>query len=385
MGILNFSMQRVRGSIKIQNTFINQLTALYTGTLILFNDTKGIRHRNNRPKGDLPSKNDTETMIHNARQVADQLMNKSEVIGITLSGGLSRGYGDELSDIDITIYLDEYAYLAWTRGEGPVPQGDAVLSGKHFDITFTTLGREKAEDWNITKKWDSSYQSILYDPTGVVSDLLDEKDIFSASEKRRITMLAYLDCAYHGDIALRQWCMRGDPISANHALNRGISALSTLLFIANEEYPPYDKWLINHSYSLARKPRKWRSRLESILIVREITIKEAERRRLEFMKLYSEIWAMIVGSRYSKIGLIELEELEKIKFVTEKKPTLEEFSSLYEESSLSHEILFRLTRREKEGDLERIVFDRVKFEQERKRGFPEFLDWNREILKQLMK
>lgn len=43
------------------------------------------------------------------------------VLGITLNGGLSRGYADELSEIDLVFYLESSPYELWNSGQSPIP------------------------------------------------------------------------------------------------------------------------------------------------------------------------------------------------------------------------------------------------------------------------
>src|SRR5690242_3506549 len=49
------------------------------------------------------------------------------VIGITLSGGLSRGYADHLPEIDLTLYLDVSTWAAWQCDLAPITLGITVI------------------------------------------------------------------------------------------------------------------------------------------------------------------------------------------------------------------------------------------------------------------
>ena len=51
------------------------------------------------------------------------------VVGITLNGGLSRGYGDHLSEIDVTFYLTPDAYERWQAGQAPFGTGIQKIDG----------------------------------------------------------------------------------------------------------------------------------------------------------------------------------------------------------------------------------------------------------------
>ena len=346
----------------------------------MFSDSRGIRHRSNRPHGDLPTKNMFREMMEEAERVASTLARNTEVIGITLGGGLSRGYADGLSEIDLNIYVEEEWLPKWNMGGGPMPQGDYLGDSFHMDVDFLSYEEEWKREWDLSKKWDASYQRILHDPGGKIARLLDEKDIFTADEKHRLAFRGYLDCVYFGDIAVRQWIIRGDPLVANQMINSGILSLIKLLFLVNDEYPPFDKWLMNYSYSLLWKPKDWRHRLESLAIIKEITLGEAERRRKEFMGLYHEIWGRIVGEEYKSIGLIELETLEILNYIIENSPAVETFRSLYGEKPLSSEVLFKLAGIATVDGKRVIRFNKSRFMKAKENGFHEFLEWNRAIL-----
>jgi predicted nucleotidyltransferase len=345
-----------------------------------FKDTRGIRHRNNRPHGRLPEENKLEEMQENANEYASKLSKYPEVLGVTLTGGLSRGYADDLSEIDLNVYLSDEPHRLWTLGKGPIPHGDHLGTKYHMDVNFLNYQKESEEKWDVLKKWDASYTKVLYDPEGKIEKLLNSKDMFKAEEKYRLALDNYLNCVYFGDIAVKQWILRGDPLVANQMVSKAIPPLCILLFLANDEYPPFEKWLINYSHSLQWKPEDWEKRLVDVTLIKELTLDEAKRRSTEFMKLYREVWSKVVGEEYSETGLLELDTLDTVEYVIENTPTLEEFTQRYGLNPLGYEVLYKLTEIEQRGDQEVIMFNKEKFLEEKKAGFPSFLDWNKEML-----
>jgi len=345
-----------------------------------FKDSKGIRNREKRPHGTLPSEGRYNELLNQAGKVASGLSTHPDVAGITLGGGLSRGYGDELSEIDFNVYLREEKISLWNQGKGPIPHGDHYWDGYHMDVSFLSLIMEGNENWNLLKKWDASYTKILYDPENHIQKLLDKKDSFTADEKYGIALSNYLDCIYFGDIVVRQWTLRDDLLVANQMLSRGIPSLVNLVFLANDEYPPFEKWLVNYSYSLDWLPANWRDRLHSITRIQDASIEEVERRREEFMELYYDVWGKVMGIEYRKTGLLELEELERLEYVREHNPTLGEFIKKFGEKPLSYEVLYKLCDLVTENGEERITFNQIRFLKEKEAGFPNFLYWNQEML-----
>jgi hypothetical protein len=346
----------------------------------LFHDTVGIRKRINRPHGRLPKNNLVQSMTESALNLSCELEKFDEVQGITLAGGLSRGYGDELSEIDMNIYIREEMLPRWLRGEGPIPHGDYQGNIFHMDVSFLNLNKVKAKNWGLLEKWDASYQKVALDKEGEVTKMLEEKDVFTADEKKALAMRSYLDCTYFGDIVVRQWTLRKDPLVAHQMVTKGIPALCNLLFLANDEYPPFEKWLVNYSHSLEWKPVNWSNHLEKITLIKDITLEELDHRRNLFMNLYHEVWSKVVGEEYNKTGLLELEALETLNYVIKKKPSLQEFSAKYGAQELGKEVLFKLAKTKTINGDQVIVFDKERFLEEKKHGFPSFLGWNKEML-----
>ena len=348
-----------------------------------FETSRGLRHRLNRSRGTLPETHQLSLMMENIEEYVKQLSANQDVVGITLAGGLSRGYVDQLSEIDLNIYLRENRLQDWIEGKGPLPQGDHQGTKYHMDVSFLSLQAESKTYWSLQKKWDASYTKVLYDPTGIIEKVIDSKDVFTADEKQGIAMGNYLDCVYFGDIVVRQWILRGDPLVANQMICKGIPALCNLLFLANDEYPPFVKWLINYSYNLQWKPQNWKKRLEEITLIKELTISEVQRRSSEFMRLYREVWAKIVGEEHRETGLLELNSLDALLYVIREQPTVEEFKKHNDVKQLGYENLYKLADIKKIDSVDRIVFNYKRFKEEQEKGFPSFLQWNREILKHI--
>jgi hypothetical protein len=348
-----------------------------------FKDTYGIRKREIRPHGRLPDKSQLNEMLDSANEYVKLLSEYTEVIGITLGGGLSRGYGDRLSEIDLNIYLDEEGLTRWGLGKGPIPQGDHMGHKYHMDVSFLNIEKERESKWNLLKKWGCSYAKILYDPSGKVQELLEDKDVFTAEEKHRLALRNYLDCTYFGEIVVRQWIVREDPLAANQLINRGIPALANLLFLANGEYPPFEKWLINYSHSLPWKPEGWKDHVQDLIEVKANNFTEVKLRSSKLMDLYHNIWGKILGEEFSHTGLLELDALEAMQYIVDHEPTLDEFKKRYSLEQLSYENLYKLTELKEECGKTIIKFDSEKYEEERRKGFPSFLGWNREMLTHL--
>src|SRR5512141_2376120 len=121
----------------------------------------------------------TPNFLSPLRQHMEKTLSRLQVlpgmIGITLNGGLSRGYGDHLSEIDLTLFLDAETFAAWQLGTAPVTLGIAVIDGALYELRALDYAAESAREWGMVERWDASYAEILYDPHGAIAQLLNAK------------------------------------------------------------------------------------------------------------------------------------------------------------------------------------------------------------------
>ena len=350
----------------------------------LFNETIGIRNKKVRPYGEITSGGNYQQMLKDARRIADELSQEKGVIGITICGGISRGYADELSEIDLKIYLDESTYNDWISGMGPIPHGDALWKGKYIDFDIMSFKKEQEEEWSLVKKWDASYNLIVFDPEGKIHHLLNTKDVFSAKEKFQCVSKYFEKCLYIGYIVVFQWINRGDPLAANQLINNAITSLIEMAFFANNEYPPYEKWALNYSYSLKWLPKNWKKRISEILIIKELTIEEAQKRRKLFNDLYKDCWEKIIGKELRDLEFIDVISLKELQFIIDKSPVLiDKFAESFDIKDLSYEPLYKLTEIKIIDGKKVIYFDKEKFIEQQKAEFPEILGWSKAMLHKL--
>jgi hypothetical protein len=214
------------------------------------------------------------------------------VAGITLNGGMSRGYADHLSEVDLTVYLEPEAYRQWQAGGlAELPSGIATIDGQLYDLKVNDIVAEMAANWPPVALWDTSYAEILYDPEGKVAALFESKltppkpehaDMFSAW--------------WYFELAAPIWIHRQDALQAHHMLNKAIEPLVGALFIANGEYVPHEKWLLHMSRSLAWQPERWAERLTAAMAIPEPTVAAAAARREVIAGLWAELDRHITGA-----------------------------------------------------------------------------------------
>lgn len=65
---------------------------------------------NCRPYVQLTTENKLDELYKHLKSILPKLKKINGIVGITLNGGMSRGYADYLSEIDITLYLESEIY-----------------------------------------------------------------------------------------------------------------------------------------------------------------------------------------------------------------------------------------------------------------------------------
>jgi len=90
------------------------------------------------------------------------------LVSITLNGGMSRGYANHLSEIDLTfyLYLTPDAFQAWQRGKMPVTMGITMLDGQLHDIKYLDFLDEQL----ATGSFRSKRSELELALTGIVRD-----------------------------------------------------------------------------------------------------------------------------------------------------------------------------------------------------------------------
>jgi hypothetical protein len=223
-----------------------------------------------RPQPTISSPNEYDTHFRQAQEFAKRFAACDGVVGVLLTGGVARGYADHFSELDLAIYLTRPHFDDWTqRGLAPFPEGDSWLDGWHVDFNYFCYEDEIEAEWEHTKRWDRSYAVVLYDPQGLMHEMLARKAILTQEEKQRLTsrhLILYGE--YFCNLVVPSWLHRGDLLAAHHCLNMALDSLIKAVFLANDELIPFDKWTLNLSYTLPWTPQDWGERVEQALLVR---------------------------------------------------------------------------------------------------------------------
>lgn len=240
-----------------------------------------------RPHVTLTIHNEIDVYLKHLDSQMPKFKSLPGVIGITLNGGLSRGFADHLSEIDITFYLVNESFRAWQNKKAPIPLGIVKHDNVLYDIKIINYDEEDNRIYDDIELWDLSYSKILFDPFKKISKLLRKKLSTNIEISKAVDLLweSYWNFKLAGDI----WINRGDPLQGHFILSESIKPLVKALFIVNKEYIPHDKWLIHLSYTLNLTPSNWKERLAKAMITEHFTVESLIQRQLEIKSLWDEI------------------------------------------------------------------------------------------------
>jgi len=339
-----------------------------------------------RPRPSVSSPSEYDAYFHQAQAFADRFATYEGVAGVLLTGGVARGYADHFSELDLVIYLTLPHFEDWTRrGLAPSPEGDSCMDGWHVDFDYLCYEDESEAEWEHIKRWDRSYAVVLYDPEGVMQEMLTRKAVLTKEEKQRlVSRHLVLYGEYFCNVVVPSWLHRGDLLAAHHCLNVALSSLIKAVFLTNDELIPFEKWTLNFSYTLDWMPPNWRGRIEEALLVREVSPADVERRCALLRDLFAECREKLLGPKTDGLDTIEGRKLEILRAVREcgAVPTAE-FDRRFGLRRAVQSPLFHLLQWETRQDQEWLVFDEERLREYASRDFEGFLEWDQALLRVL--
>ena len=244
-----------------------------------------------------------ENRIGQFKEIAEQLKRKISrfegVSGIVFMGGLTRGFADKYSDVDITVLLAEKDESLRERIKN-IGLDTRKNSGVDLDLEVYFLEEFKARKWSEIAEWDFSHSNVAFDRNGDVKKLLNEKLTVPNSfwVKRIIVYGEYLEwyCCppRESDETLADiWVERGDLTSAHYCVNYAMTLLIRMVYALNKEFLPPPKWEIFQSYGLKWLPPDYKRLIDRVLTVKSLSKPELKRRLKAIRTLWREISSKI--------------------------------------------------------------------------------------------
>jgi len=229
-------------------------------------------------------------LMAEAEKILPTLVEKNpNAVGILLSGGLSRGFADALSDVDFEIFFHRKQKRHWMSNQY-TPQGNIV----EFDMSCFEDWNDPRKDemiWTMVNRWDKSHAKVMYDPAGKLEALLKKKLVFRPGELKWLKGLKR-DAWWLIDDVATSWIQRGDLVAAHHSINRGIDLLLDYLYLKNREFIPYEKWKLFYASQLEILPADFERRVGEALVVNELSEECVQTRQAAMLPLLEEAYRL---------------------------------------------------------------------------------------------
>lgn len=187
-----------------------------------------------------------EEFLCAARTISGKVSQIDGVVGILATGGIGRLFCDDLSDLDVIVYVDEDCVKE-------IKKYIAVGFLRHKEISLDTpvesyqkalRAKSPSAYWSQVMRWDRENSQIMVDTEKRIENLLKEKLIFPDWEQRRILKHHCQEIEVHLITYVEMWEKRGDLINLAHTLIRGTEHLILWIYARNKKFQPYiPKWL----------------------------------------------------------------------------------------------------------------------------------------------
>lgn len=299
--------------------------------------------KNNRPTVRITKDNCLNELMNALNKNMNRIKEFENIAGIMLDGGMSRGYADYLSEIDVVIFLHDIAFKSYNAKKTPISLGITMIDGYLYDVKTVNYEEELERDYDSTALWDLSYAKIIYDNNGELKTLF-EKKLERESEVCQAEGLMF-DAWWNYRLAGDIWIHMEDPLQGHYCLNNAVKPLISSLFLANKEYIPHDKWLIHMSRTLEWKPDNYDELLPLILVTGDMSLESLYKRQQSIESLWNSIDIHICkminfdnGLKLMQKGLYQT--LKKI--VNEGEFTIEEWNKFSSLSQLNYEPFFSI-------------------------------------------
>lgn len=176
------------------------------------------------------------------------------VLGICLTGSLAAGFVDELTDIDLTLVIDDefdevaldevlLPPSATVQRRTPGEKYSFDWDGEHVDIVFDRFDDLRSERWDLQTRWEYGNAEPIVDPSGRVERRLESAVAFEDGEQEDLIEERADDFLFTAQWEVHKACRRGSFRAAHRAASRAADGAIALLFLAAGEFPPRDKWI----------------------------------------------------------------------------------------------------------------------------------------------
>lgn len=191
-------------------------------------------------------KNRHSEFLSAARTIAGKVSRIDGVVGILATGGIGRGFCDDFSDLDLTIYAEDSKvrklrkYLA----VGFLRHKNIALDTPVESYQRACRAPSPSAYWSQEARWDRQNSLILHDTGGRVKKMLTEKIVFPEGERRGLFKTHAWGAEEHLRYFFPLWAKRGNVVNLADTVRRGAEHLILWVYAKNGKFRPYlPKWL----------------------------------------------------------------------------------------------------------------------------------------------
>ncbi len=234
----------------------------------------------------MKTKNILEEVEKEINPFLKKLKEQDYVVGIVLLGGLGkRKFLDEFSDIDLTVFTFEK-----NISDFPLPfEFHYQSNGRNleFNIHQQVLEQEEEKDsWDESKIEAYSRGKIIYDPTGRIKRLIQNKTKFN--EEKAFNRLVWIIQQYRwrGQIHSIMSYKRGYPESSHNLLNQCSEILLEAVYLLNKRYLPHRKWSLVYLKEMGIPWNKLNRDFEKGMLIKNYKLSDIKSRIRVLNRIY---------------------------------------------------------------------------------------------------
>jgi len=235
-----------------------------------------------------------------ARALAKKFVDDKNVVGITLTGGVSRGTGDIYSEVDINFFVKDLKKSFFPDDD------DLNINGVWVEIKNFSIEESKKEKWSMYRRWDASYSKILFQRGSRITNLLKKKVRLGKNERKELMKEVLFESKWNSEMAHLFANGRKDVRHAHMMLNFSIEKLVDYLFLKANELIPHFKWKHYYFRKLDKIPSEIRKKVYDASKIRDFSKKEFDKR----LKVVIEIFEGYLKEEFWKA---HKQDLGKIK------------------------------------------------------------------------
>lgn len=227
-----------------------------------------------------------------AKIISSKISKIDGVVGILATGGLGRGYCDDYSDLDLTVYVDDkkleeikkYIAIGYLRYKNieldtPVESYQKALNQK-----------SPSEYWSQVNRWDKHNSKILFDTNDKIKNLLKEKLIFPEWEQKKLLEEHREGINEHSVYTFELWEKRSSLVNMTYSLIQASEHLILWIYAKNRKFQPYiPKWFFYYLENNFIPESKYFNVIKKIYTGPIKTIRQVKIIRNQIIKLSEQV------------------------------------------------------------------------------------------------